>query len=67
MVNQPKERNREMRKKEIYIYNILNKIRGPYLMESGLVELTSKGLMQCNNDTLKNLLFLISLEMLMLV
>jgi len=48
-----------MRKKEIYIYNILNKIRGPYLMESGLVELTSKGLMQCNNDTLKNLLFLI--------
>ena len=28
-------------------------------MESGLVELTSKGLMQCNNDTLKNLLFLI--------
>ena len=48
-----------MKKKEIYIYNILNKIRGPYLMESGLVELTSKGLMQCNNDTLKNLLFLI--------
>ena len=48
-----------MRKKEIYIYNILNKIRGIYSMDSGLVELTSKGLMQCNNDTLKNLLFLI--------
>ena len=39
-----------MRKKEIYIYNILNKIRGIYSMDSGLVELTSKGLMQCNNN-----------------
>ena len=48
-----------MNKKERIINEILEKIRGPYLMESGLIELTAKGLMKCNNDTLNNLLVLI--------
>jgi len=32
-------------------------------MDSGLVQLTKKGLMKCNNDTLNNLLFLIEYNM----
>jgi len=49
-----------MNKKKRIINEILEKIRGPYLMESGLIELTAKGLMKCNNDALNNLLTLIS-------
>ena len=49
-----------MNKKERIINEILEMIRGPYLMESGLIELTAKGLMKCNKDALNNLLVLIS-------
>ena len=50
-------------KKERIINEILEMIRNNYLMESGLVQLTKKGLMKCNNDTLNNLLFLIEYNM----
>ena len=52
-----------MNKKERIINEILELIRNNYLMESGLVQLTKKGLMKCNNDTLNNLLFLIEYTM----
>ena len=52
-----------MSKKERIINEILEMIRNNYLMDSGLVQLTKKGLMKCNNDTLNNLLFLIEYNM----